>query len=437
LCDGLSRREFLRVGALGAGGLTLADLLRLKAQGQVEPRSSNKAVIMVFLQGGPSHLDTYDMKPDAPVEYRGEFQPIQTNVPGMQLCELMPRQAQIADKIAVIRNMRFTIVDGHCCVELVTGVGNRNARPRPSFGSVVSRLRGPREGMVPYVALDTDVSTNAAYLGPVYLGAAHRPFIPNGPDLQNLQLGAGMTRERLTRRQDTLRAFDGLRRDLDLQGDMAGMDAHTARAIDLVTSPRTRDAFDVSREPATVRSAYGRATGLLQARRLVEAGVSVVSLTLNPADLVGGNPRDGLLGQAWDTHNRNFESLRMFLPQFDQAVYALVNDLHARGLDQDVSVVFWGDLGRTPRVNQNAGRDHWPDAGLAMVIGGGLRMGQYIGATDARAERPLNGRAYMPRNVLATLYHALGINPHTTTLPDASGRPQYLVDDSDMVSELV
>src|SRR5437660_9287285 len=274
LCDGLSRREFLKVGALGVGGLTLADLLRLRAHGAGAAGSPGKAVIMVYLNGGPSHVDLYDMKPDAPVEIRGEFKPVRTNVPGMDVCELMPLQAQIADKLAIIRNMRFQ-QQGHTPPELYTGFLRGD---RPSIGSVVSKLRsdaGIRTPMPPYVYLG-----DANYVGrPGFLGKAHEAYIP-GQRAANLGLSRDMTVDRLADRKALLRSFDSLRRDLDdARGSLEGMDAFTSQALEMITSNKARDAFDVTREPAAVRERYGKGTEFLQARRLVEAGVPVVTLT--------------------------------------------------------------------------------------------------------------------------------------------------------------
>jgi hypothetical protein len=436
LCDGLSRRDFLQVGTLGLGGLSLADLLRLKAQGAEHAQSSHKAVIMVYLCGAPSHIDMYDMKPQAPVEYRGEFKPIQTNVSGMDICELMPLQAKIADKLAVVRNMRALATNTHMPEELLSGFpfgpegGPASLKPgvRPAFGSVVSKLR-PSNGtnLPPYVALDMARMPHGhprpLALEPAFLGQAHQPFDPSSPGgVANLGLGDGVTLDRLADRKVLLSAFDGLRRDLEYsKGSMAGMDGFTAQAMEMISSPRTRDAFDISKEPDRVRANYGTMSRFLQARRLVEAGVSVVSL---------------LAPGYWDTHSGNFRELRRLLPMLDRAIHALVTDLHERGLDRDVAVVVWGEYGRTPKINSAAGRDHWPEANFTLVAGGGFKMGQVIGATTARAERQV-GKSYIPQNMLATLYQEIfGIDPATTLL-DHSGRPTYLLDERESITELL
>jgi hypothetical protein len=435
-CHVLSRRGLLRVGGLGLAGLSLADLLRLKAQGAKQDQSSHKSVIMIYLCGAPSHIDMYDLKPEAPVEHRGEFRPIPTNVPGIDICELMPWQAKIADKLAIIRNLRVLATDTHVPEELLTGYpwgpegGPFSLKPglRPTFGSVVSKLL-PRSdaNLPPYVALDMGRMPHGGRrslgLEPAYLGLAHRPFDPGSPDLiANLGLADDMTFDRLTERKRLLHVFDNINRGVEhAHGTFAGMDAFTAQALDIVSSTRARDAFDVGREPEKVREQYGTHSAFLQARRLVEAGVSVVTV---------------LAPGYWDTHADNFNSLRQLLPLLDQGIHALVTDLHDRGLDKDVTVVVWGEYGRTPKINGNAGRDHWPQASFALVAGGGFKMGQVIGATTARAEQPMGG-SYIPQNLLATLYREVfGIDP-ATTLSDHSGRPISLVEERESIKELL
>jgi hypothetical protein len=425
----LTRRAFLKVGALSVGGLTLGDLLRLQAHAASRGGPArNKAVIMVYLNGGPSHVDMYDLKPQAPVEYRGEFAPIDTNVPGVQICELMPLQAKIADKLAIVRNMKF-LQQGHTAPELYTGFLNGN---RPAIGSVISKLRrdAGRMGALPPNVYIGD----ANHVGhPGFLGKSHEAYIP-GSRVMNLELSREMNLERVSDRRELLRAFDQVSRDLDdIRGSMASLDAFTDQALAMITTSRARDAFDVSREPEKVREKYGKGKEFLQARRLVEAGVPFVTIT--PQN--HGVP-SGCNGQ-WDHHDHIFTCLRAVLPQLDQSIYALITDLHERGLEKDVAVVVWGEMGRTPRVGTQrgtvAGRDHWPQSGFALLAGGGLRMGRAIGATDPRGELPV-GEPYTPQNVLATLYHVLGIDP-ATTFPDHSGRPMYLLDDRRRIKELV
>ena len=410
-CDSVSRRDFLRVGALTVGGLTMADLLRRRAAAAPGP-TSGKSVIMVFLHGGPPHLDMYDMKPRAPAEFRGEFVPIAGNVSGMDCCELMPRQAQIMDKLAILRGMHF--VEEHSAHSLWTGFPERINRP--AFGSVVSYLKGRQDGLPPYVSLmNQPLSEN-----PAYCGTAHRPFVPQGPGLSDLSLAAGVSLDRLKDRQQLLGSLDTIRREVDYRGALAGIDAYTARALDMVASSKSREAFDLDREPAAVREKYGKANeDFLRARRLVEAGISVVTL------VVGG----------WDTHSDNFNGMRRLLPNLDQGIHALVTDLDERGLSRDVAVVVWGEFGRTPRINATAGRDHWPRAGFALLAGGSFKTGQIIGATDARGESPL-GLSMDSSHVLTSLYQHLGIDP-AIAIPDHNGRPTYLLDQRDPVPGLV
>lgn len=410
-CDGISRRDFLRVGALSVGGLSMADLMRRRAAANTSP-ASGKSVIMVFLHGGPPHLDMYDMKPRAPVEFRGEFQPIPSNVPGMECCELMPLQAQIMDKLAILRGLHF--VEEHSAHSLWTGFPERVNRP--AFGSVVSYLKGRQDGLPPYVSLmNQPLSEN-----PAYCGSAHRPFVPSGPGLDDLSLTAGISVDRLRDRKQLLGGLDTIRREVDYRGALAGLDGYTVRALDMVTSSQSREAFDLEREPQAVRDKYGRANeDFLRARRLVEAGISVVTL------VVGG----------WDTHSDNFKSMRNLLPRLDQGVHALVTDLEERGLARDVAVVVWGEFGRTPRVNNLAGRDHWPRAGFALMAGGKFQKGQVIGETDRRGEAPV-GLSMTSSHVLTNLYQHLGIDP-SLTIPDHNGRPTYLLDERDPVPGLV
>jgi hypothetical protein len=437
-CDGISRRGFLKLGSLCVGGLTLADLLRFQARGESARRASSKAVIMVWLEGGPSHIDMYDLKPGAPAEIRGPFKPIQTRVPGMDICELLPMQAKIADQLAIVRNMLFQNNDHRPPEELLTGFQGAG---RPALGCVVSRLQAEAGGtrlLPPYVQLDSLHDPGERLSFPAYLGAAHKPFIP-GKSLKTLELSAEISAERLGERRRLLRAFDNIHRDLDAAaGSMAGMDAFTTQALEMIASPQARDAFDISREPDSVRGRYGPATQLLQARRLVEAGVKVVSVSFVGADQ-GRKEACGFGGGTWDTHGNLDKCMGHLLPQLDRAVHALATDLGERGLDKDVVVVIWGEMGREPRITPNPGRTpgrgHWPQAGFALMLGGGLKMGQVVGATDNRGANPI-GRPYTPQNVLATLYHVLGIDPEQT-LPDHMGRPMYLLDDRRPIEELI
>jgi hypothetical protein len=411
-CDGISRRGFLKVGALGAG-LTLADMLRARG---LAASGSMKSAIMIYLPGGPSHMDMYDLKPDAPKEFRGEFNPIATNVPGVEISEHFPQQAKMWDKLACVRSI--VSVDEHSDSLVMTGYPariNRTAN-HPCFGAVVSKMRSGNAGSVPPF-----VSLRGMSIGtePGYLGIAHRPFTPSGPGVRDLNLTAGMSAERLADRRNLLEGFDDLRRDIDATGNMAGLDSFTTRALDMVLSGTVRDALDLRKEDPRARDRYKGVEQFLTARRLVEAGVGCVTLAY------GG----------WDTHGQNFQTLKRQLPKVDQGIASLVQDLHDRGLDKDVAVIMWGEFGRTPKINRNAGRDHWGPVMSALVAGGGMKMGQAVGTTTARGERPRD-RPYTASQVLATLYRALGIDP-SRTFPNGSGRPMYILDDREPVTELL
>ena len=434
-----SRRDFLRLGMTGLGGLALPDILRLQA---ASPRTKKpRAVIMVCLAGGPSHLDMYDLKPEAPPEYRGEFRPIKTRVPGFDICEHMPLQARIADKLALVRTVQFVEPMQHELQEVYTGFPK--SAKRPAFGSLISRQLGGAGKLPSYVSLEYNHGTSD-YENPHYAGAAHRPLhISGGDGVRNLGLKYFMTRAKLDDRRGLLESFDSLRRDIDTRREIRDVDAYTAKAYDLITSSQARDAFDLDREPAKVRERYGdkddkfsyvsqkldtlwNGHQFLLARRLVEAGVPVVTL------------RAGL----WDQHGNVIQSqggkniwynLKTVLPLLDRSIHALVTDLHERGLDKEVLVLVWGEFGRTPKVSLG-GRDHWPDASFALFAGA-VRTGQVVGETDSRAERP-KSRPLGAQNVLGTVYHTLGID-YRQKIDDFGGRPMQLLDDGEPISELV
>jgi hypothetical protein len=416
-CDGLNRRNFLKIGAFGAG-LTLAELLRARAlAGKTGGKpASTKAAIMIYLPGGPSHMDMYDLKPDAPKEFKGEFNPIATNVSGIQICEHMPLQAKMFDKLAVVRSI--VSVDEHSDSLVMTGYPERDNRTanHPSFGSVVSKLRGGSGEVPPYVSLR---GMSRYGTEPGFLGISHRPFTPGGSALQNLRLPRDVSLDRLDQRKALLAGFDDVRRDLDTNGTMAGMDSFTTRAFDMVTSGTVRDALDLAKADAKTRDRYKGVEQFLTARRLIEAGVGCVTLS------IGG----------WDTHGQNFTSLKKQLPQVDKGVSNLIQDLHELGMAKDVVTVMWGEFGRTPKVNGNAGRDHWSPVMSALVAGGGLKMGQAVGVSTARGERPKDRPITAPQ-LLATLYRTLGIDP-SQTFPSGSGRPMYILDDREPVKELL
>ena len=429
-CDGISRRNFLRVGTLGMAGLALPDLLRLRAlAAKAETPAKDTAVIQIFLSGGPSHMEMYDLKPDAPKEFRGEFKPIPTKVPGVGICELFPNQAQVMDKMAIIRGLHHTTADHASGAHwLLTGFPTNGPltrnNDRPSVGSVVSKLRGANAPGVPsYVGIPRATNfSQAAYLGPGF-----NPFNLEGDPAQNFRVrnldpAGGVDVARLEDRRYLLSRLDRMDRRRDATGMMDGLDRFTQQAYEMVTGPAARRAFDLSREDPRLRDRYGRnriGQGCLLARRLVEAGVSFI--TINE-----GN---------WDNHAQIFQICRRQLPPLDTAIASLVTDLYERGLAEKVLLIVWGEFGRTPRVNGGAGRDHWPGAMSALLAGGGLKMGQVIGATSRKAEYPVE-RPVCPEDVLQTVYHILGINP-LQEFPNEAGRPMPVLNTGQAIAELI
>jgi len=417
-CDGVNRRNFLRIGAFGAG-LTLADMLRLKANAQPDESTGSrkmKSAIMIYLPGGPSHMDMYDLKPDAPAEFRGEFKPIQTNVPGVQISEHFPRQAKMWDKLACVRSL--VAVDEHSDHLVSTGYSENTNRTQhhPSFGSVMSKLRAGQSDIPAFVSL----RGMSGGLEPGYLGVAHRAFSPDGPGLGNLKLKPGLTVDGMDDKKNLLASFDTVRRDIDKGSTMSGLDAFTGRAFDMIASGNVHKALDLRHEDPRTLDRYKDVDVFLKARRLVEAGVGCVTLSY------GG----------WDTHSSNFKTLKKQLPDIDRGVANLIQDLHDRGMEDDVVTVMWREFGRTPKINMSdAGRDHWSPAMSALVAGGGLKMGQAVGATNARGERPKD-RPYQVPQLLATMYQAIGIDP-SMTFPNGTGRPMYILDDRQPVTELL
>jgi hypothetical protein len=436
LCDGLPRRDFLTIGALGVGGLTLPGLLR--AESRQRAAKSKKSIIMIYLCGAPPHQDMFDLKTQAPAEIRGEFQPIDTNVPGIQICEHLPRLAQIMDKLTPIRTVYGSPDGNHDSFICYTGRSVRQQPPGgwPSLGSTVSKLLGPGAAGVPsFVGLapKTGHPPYGSPGHPGFLGTASSAFRPNAEGQADLKL-SGITLDRLEDRKLLLASVDRMRRDVDTSGKMAALDSFTQDAFGLLTSNRLANALDVSREDPRVRERYGKGDPrnygdgaprnlehFLIARRLVEAGVRCVTLNFG----------------RWDFHSNNFSEFKnTHGPLFDQGVSALVEDLHERGLDQDVSVVAWGEFGRTPIINKDAGRDHWPQVGCGLLAGGGMRHGQVIGATDRLGATPIQRPVHFGE-VLATLYQRLGLDPNTAPFRDLAGRPQYLVDQHRPMPELI
>ena len=440
-CDGQSRRQFLKLGSLALGGLALPQILRAQETSPLVPGSqpSHKAVIMIYLSGGPSHQDMYDLKMSAPAEIRGSFRPIATNVPGIEICQHMPLLAQMMDKFAIIRSL-YGGPDQHASDMCLSGypIGPKGRQDNhPSLGAAVARIQGPVDPAVPpFVGLTTKTG-HEPYSNPGlpgFLGAAYGPFQPDGEGMANMRLN-GVSLDQLRDRRTLLAGLDSFRRRVDSSPNMQGADAFTQKAFEVLTSSKLVEAMDLDREAPALRDRYGRGAAspafgedagphwmdqFLMARRLVEAGVRCVTLSFG----------------SWDRHGQNFERLPEQLAKLDQGVTALVEDLHARGLDQDVSVVVWGEFGRTPRINADGGRDHWPQASCALLAGGGMRMGQVIGSTNRLGEVP-HDRPVHYQEVFATLYHQLGIDVNTATIVDPNGRPQYLLDRREVVRELL
>jgi hypothetical protein len=416
-CDGISRRSFLSIGGLAMGGLCLPTLLR--AEERAGKSRSHKAVIMVYLSGGLAHQDTFDLKPSAPAEVRGEFRPIATKVSGVHISELLPKTAAVMDRVAVIRSI-YGLIDEHSSWQNVTGFPMNTAKRegRPHFGSVVARVRGSTDRVMPPFVDLFPTMQHRPYNSPGagLLGQGSGGVKVDGEDVAVTKL-RGMSPGQLSDRRKLLGRMHGLGH-IPASADVKGMNAVYERAFDVLTSSNLVKALDVGREPAAVRDRYGRGSPrhlgdgapmwndqLLAARRLAEAGARVVTVAYG----------------FWDTHGNNFKYLRRHLPLFDQGISALVEDIYGRGLDRDVSVVVWGEFGRTPKINKDAGRDHWSPVNGAILFGGGMRVGQVIGSTDSTAayakDQPIHYQ-----DVLATVYHNLGINPHAA-VEDVTGRP--------------
>jgi hypothetical protein len=436
-CDGISRRSFLQIGGLGLGAcsLGLADIFRHEAKAQTS--SGHKAVINIFLGGGPPHQDMWEIKTEAPAEIRGEFKPIATNVTGIQIGEAFPRIARMMDRCVVIRSV-VGASGGHDGFQCTTGWRQQDLAPmggRPSIGSVLAKVQGPIDPSVPPFVGLAERTKHVPWSDagrPGFLGPAYDAFKPDGPGMANLKL-RNISTAQFGDRKRLMQSFDGLRRNMDATGGLTGMDAATERALGVLTSSKLLDALDVSKESPKLRERYGDGKPyqfqydgaptvndqLLIARRLVEAGVRCVTLSYG----------------RWDSHGKNFDLVRDHGAKLDQCFTALVEDLDARGMLNDVTIIAWGEFGRTPRINQGAGRDHWPQVSCALLAGGGMRTGQAIGATNRLGEYAAK-RPVTFQEIFATLYHNLGLNPATTTINDPTGRPQYAIE-AEPMRELV
>jgi len=436
-CDRVSRRSFLQIGSLALGGLTLPKLLAAEAQAGAAGR--HKSVIMVYLAGGMSHQDTFDLKPEAPVEIRGEFKPVSTCVPGIQVCEHLPKLASMMDRLAVIRSV-VGLRDEHSSFQTVTGFPMSQAQreQRPHFGSVVTHLQGAVDPVVPAFVDLFPTMQHRPYNSPSpgFLGHLAGGVKADGEELASMKLRY-VSPEEFGGRRRLIGEFDRFRRAADQaarSGEFDVLDTAYARAFDVLTSSKLVDAMDLEKEDPAVRDRYGRGSSqpqgdagplmndqLLLARRLVEAGARCVTVAYG----------------FWDTHGNNFGHLKNNLPQLDQGVSALVSDLHERGLDRDVTVVVWGEFGRTPKINKDAGRDHWAPVSCALLAGGGLRTGQVIGSTDKLGAYAVSRQVHF-QDVLATLYHQLGIDPYSIVHEVGTGRPvSILPETARVIGELV
>ena len=457
-CDGITRRNFLVAGALGVGGFTLADLLRAESDAGIG--SSNKAVINIHLDGGPPQLDMIDLKPHAPIEVRGEFNPISTAIPGFQISEFLPKLASVADRFAFLRSLVGS-AGRHDGFQCQSGFDNKSLASiggRPAMGCVLSKLRGSTDDAAPsFVDLMQGRPFVRNSARPGFLGPAYKPFRPDISEMFSRPLEDGMKRElaalgsnhatslslngeidarRLSDRGHLLGQLDRVRRNLDASGMMNAMDRFHQQAASILTSGRFADALDLTKidqsevdrytAPATRVERFTTAEDhfsmrkFLLARRLVEVGVRVVSVSFSD----------------FDTHSSNFQRMRHMLPTLDHGFHALITDLEERGMLDDVSIVAWGEFGRTPKINSKGGRDHWPRVAMGMMAGGGMQTGQVIGATDRTASTPV-ARPVHYQEVMATLYHNIGIDASRTTIRDTTGRPQYLLDQGKPISELI
>lgn len=441
-CDGINRRDLLRVGALPALGLTLPDLLRIQAAGAAEAKPGKAAprdinCILIFQEGGPSQMETFDLKPDGPVETRGEFKPIRTNVPGFDIAEHLPRLARVADKFSVIRTLTHTNA-GHgggahyMCTGRHPAAGFQEGLTRPNnqhpfFGSVVALARGARQDLPPYISLPALLT----YGGPAFLGPGYMPFViesdPASPSfsVRDLRTAPGIEAARREERQRLRAALDarGKERLAKPNPKVAALDTFYQKAYDLVTSTAAQRAFNLESEPAKVRDTYSRTTfgqSCLLARRLVEAGTRFVAIE----------------HAGWDNHTTIFPTLKDdLLPEMDTGIAALLSDLAQRGLLDTTLVVAFGEFGRTPKINKDGGRDHWPNVGCVLIAGGGIKNGRIVGATDRAAEYPTE-RPVKPEDLAATIYQCLGVDPKMI-VETPLGRPIQIVTDGEPVHELL
>lgn len=434
-CEGFSRRDVLKFGAAGLFGLTLPELLRLEARSaetQNGKRRRANAVILIWLGGGPSHLDTWDLKPDAPEGIRGEFKPIATNVDGIQISEHLPKVAEVADKMSIVRSLYHSIpAHGPATLFMTTGNKPTPALQYPALGSLVAKLMPAERAVPPYVSFSDIRGGSAGQAG--YLGTAYNPFGVEGAGggkgggslkVRGVSLPAGFTLEELENRNALLEGFDKGFQALDRSTDLVdGLDTFHKQALEILRSDKTKKAFDLAQEAPALRQRYGQTPfgqGTLTARRLVEAGVRFVTISL------GG----------WDTHGKNFEALsKRLLPQLDQTLSALVQDLSDHGLLDQTVVYCAGEFGRTPKINKNAGRDHWARSMAVALAGGGFKCGYAHGTTDPQGMAPATDPC-TPDDIAATIFHCLGIDPHQE-LMTPTGRPVQLFREGKIIEKLL
>jgi hypothetical protein len=456
-----SRRNFIKASLAGLAGLSLPGLLKARDEAAAQGRrmSNGKSVILLWMAGGPSHIDTWDPKPNRPLENRGPFATIPTRLPGVRICEYLPRQAAMLDRFTLIRSVDATHSNHE--PNMVFQTGNTEAAPRvnrsghlyPAIGSIIARYRGANYPGMPAYAAFMRSRSHLAWGG--YLGRAYDPFIANqatalpiytlvGEDTGQVSAASlfrmpqGLDFERIGERRTLLQSFDQLRSDLDTSGAMAAMDRHGQQAIEMLVGRRAQEAFDLNHEPAAVRERYGRhlwCQQALLARRLVEAGVAFITLDLSYHTASG----------TWDTHGDNippyggiWNGLRPLLPLFDHLLTTLVDDLAQRGLLDDVLVIAMGEFGRTPQMGTQGstdGRNHWPVVMSMALAGGGMRQGQVIGATEHDGGQ-IKERRVSPGDLAATIYHHMGV-PLTTTYPDTTGRPRHIVEGGAVIRELL
>jgi uncharacterized protein (DUF1501 family) len=437
-CAGISRRSFLQIGAAGMASFGLPALLQ--ARNESAAKKDTRA-ILIWLDGGPSHMDTYDMKPEAPPEYRGFWRPIATNVPGMQVTEMFPKHAKVADKFSLVRSLWHNDGDHFGGAHrMLTGrpgaTGADTTGKYPSIGSITAKVSGARKhGMPAYVSVPhaSSIGIRPGYFAANYLGQQFDPFEtdgdPNSPSfsVRNLKLADGLTVDRISDRRTLLKSFDTLRTEVDASGQFDTMNRFEQQAYELVTSAEVRRAFDLSSEDAKLRDRYGRNSwgqSTLLARRLAEAGVTFTTV------LYGG----------WDHHWDLKAGMESHLPRVDAAVATLFEDLSSRGLLDKVMVILCGEFSRTPRMNDGSGRgtpgrDHWGNSLSVLIGGGGLKGGVVVGSTDSRGEAPKD-RPLTPQDLHATIYHALGIDP-TVQFLNHQGRPVPAIDRGDPIKELI